>query len=197
MIALTCILWLARGRKAQPTAILPGDTAPVQLTRPVTVFAVLCAVALAASVAIAFGVHVQDADWMPIATIVATKPSLQQSALIAEQRVAGTILGAAVATLFLLTVHNKYVLEAVVIVVLGALAGAIRAVNYALYVAATAGVVLIAADLPHPSNLVDEERRVLFTFIGVGIAVVVMFLARLLAKRTATAAPQSPQVSTT
>ena len=132
---------------------------------------------------------------MPLATIVAMKPSLQQSALIAEQRLAGTILGAAVAALFLLTVHNKYALEAV-IVVLGALMGAIQTVNYALYTAATAGFVLIAADLPHPSNLTEEGRRVLFTFIGVAIAVVVMFLANLLQKHAAKAAPQSPKTST-
>jgi len=196
MIAFTCVVWLAGGRKVEPpSAILPGDTTSVELTKPVILFAVLRAVALSIAVAIAFGLHVQNADWMPIATIVAMKPSLQQSALIAEQRLAGTILGAAVAALFLLTVQNKYVLEGVMIV-LGALAGAVRAVNYALYTAATAGLVLIAADLPHPANLTEEGRRVLFTFIGVGIAVVVMFLASLLQKRAAKAAPQSPQAST-
>ncbi len=115
---------------------------------------VLRAVALSISVALAFGLHVQDADWMPIATIVAMKPSLEQSTLIAEQRVAGTIVGAAVAAL-----------------------------------------VLIAADLPHPSNLAAEGRRVLFTFVGVGIAVVIMFLATRL-KRPASAAPQSTPPST-
>ena len=48
MIAFTTIVWLARGRKAQPTSgILPGDTTPMQLTRPVILFAVLRAVALA------------------------------------------------------------------------------------------------------------------------------------------------------
>ena len=45
-----------------------------------------------------------NADWMPVATIVAMKPSLQQSALVAEQHLAGATLGAAVAALFLLTV---------------------------------------------------------------------------------------------
>ena len=110
------------------------------------------------------------------------------------QRLAGAIIGAAVAALFLLTVDNKIVLE-VVIVVLGALAGSIRAVNYALYCAAVAGAVLIAADLPHPSNLADEGRRVLFTFIGVGIAVVVMLLADLLQKRTAKAARRTGTAS--
>ena len=125
-------------------------------------FALLRAVALPISVAIAFGLQVPNANWMPIATIVAMKPSLQQSALVAEQRVAGTI----------------------------------RAMNYALYVAASAAVVLIAADLPNPSNLTAEGRRILFTFIGVGIAIIVMFLASLLQKRAAKAAPQSPEAST-
>jgi hypothetical protein len=42
-----------------------------------------------------------------------------------------------------------------------------------------------------------ERRRVLFSFIGVGIAVVVMLLANLLKKRTATAAPSSRPVAST
>jgi uncharacterized membrane protein YgaE (UPF0421/DUF939 family) len=128
----------------------------------VILFALLRAVALPISVAIAFGLQVPNANWMPIATIVAMKPSSQQSALVAKQRVAGTI----------------------------------RAMNYALYVAASAAVVLIAADLPNPSNLTAEGRRILFTFIGVGIAIIVMFLASLLQKRAAKAAPQSPEAST-
>jgi uncharacterized membrane protein YccC len=143
------------------------------------------------AVAIAFGLHLPNADWMPVATLVAMKPSLQQSTLIAEQRLAGAIIGAAVAALFLLTITSKTGLE-VVIVILGTLAGSIRAVNYALYCAAVAGAVLIALDVPHPSNLADEARRILFTFVGVGIAVVIMFLANLLQKRTAKAAQQAP-----
>ncbi len=133
---------------------------------------------------------------MPVATLVAMKPSLQQSALIAGQRLAGAILGAVIAAPFLLTVDHRTGLE-VVIVILGALTGATRAVNYALYCAAVAGAVLIAMDLPHPSNLADEGRRILFTFIGVGIAVVVMLLVSLLQRRTTKTAPQSRSASST
>jgi hypothetical protein len=193
-IAFTAIVWLARGRtaQAQPAAdIIPGDTKPVPLTRPVILFALIRALAVAIAVAIAFGFHLPNADWMPVACLVAMKSSLQQSTLVALQRLAGAIIGAVVAAVFLLTVDTKVVLE-VVIVVLGTLAGSIRAVNYALYCAALAGAVLIAEDLPHPTDLASEGRRVLFTFAGVGIAVVVMLLAGLLTKRTAKAAPPAP-----
>ena len=90
---------------------IPDDTAPIKLTRPLILFAVIRAVAVAIAIAIAYGLHLPNADWMPIATLVAIKPSLDQSTLFAEQRLAGAIIGAATAALFLLTMDNKHVLE--------------------------------------------------------------------------------------
>jgi hypothetical protein len=184
VIAYTAIRWLVAGRTAQPEPLteIPDSTAPVKLTRPLILYAVIRAVAVAITVAIAFGLELPNADWMPIAALVAMKPSLAASTLVAMQRLAGAIIGAAVAAAFLLTVDNKVAL-AVVIVLLGTLAGVIRMVNYAWYCAAVAAAVLIALDLPHPSNLTDEEHRILFTFIGVGIGVLITFLADLLGKR--------------
>lgn len=106
------------------------------------------------------------------------KPSLRQSTLVAEQRMTGTVLGAAVAVIFLVSVADRIALE-VVVLVLGTLAGSLRTVSYTLYPAAIAATVLIAVDLPHPTNLTDEGRRLLFTLAGLGIAVVVMLLANL------------------
>jgi len=175
---VTFIEWLIRGRedRPQPVTELPGDTSRRKLTRPVIMFAALRAVVVAITVAIAWGLHVQYADWMALSALVAMKPSLAESALKAEQRLAGVTIGAALAALFLLTVHNVIALG-VIIAVLGGLAVSIIGVNYAWYYAAMTGVVLISLDQPHPSDLADEGRRVLFTFIGVGIAVLVMFLA--------------------
>ena len=180
------------GRKAepQPVAEIPGNISPRPLTRPIVLFAVIRAVALSIAVAIAFGLKLPDAYWMPIAAIIAMKPDLQQSALVAEQRVAGTIAGAAVAALVLLAVDNRTALE-VVIVVLLALAGSIRTVSYTWYTAAVAGAVLIAADVPHPSNFTDEGRRILFTLAGVGISIIVLLLAGLLEKHAAKTAPKA------
>ncbi len=192
-IAYTFIMWLVRRGVAepQPVAEIPGDISPRPLTRPIILFAVIRAAALATAVAISFGLHLPNAYWMPIATIIAMKPDLQQSALIAERRIAGTVVGAGVAALVLLAVDNRTALE-VIVVVLVALAASIHGVNYAWYTAALGGAILIAADVPHPSDLADEGRRILFTFAGVGIAIIVMFLADRLQKHAAKEAPQPP-----
>ena len=68
---------------------------------------------------------------------------------------------------------------------------AIRFWNYAFYTAAIAAGVLIAMDLPNPSNYSAEADRVLCTLVGVAIALIVMLLGNLLAKRIAKARPQA------
>ena len=185
-IALMFVVWVAsRGRWTPPPVMdLPGSQSPVKLTRPIVLFALIRSLALAASAAIAFGGHLPSADWMPIATIVAMKPSLEQSKLFGEQRVVGAALGAAAAIPILLLVSSKHALE-VIIILLAGLGVAIRGVNYAYYAAAIACAALIAADLPQPTNYAAEGRRVLFTLIGVGIGVIVMFVADRLQKHSA------------
>ena len=190
-IVLIGIVWLVSRRKWRPRPVidLPGEPfAPVKLTRPVVLFALIRALALAASAAIAYGFHEPNADWMVIATLIAMKPSLEQSRLVGLQRVIGAGMGAVLAIPILLAVHDKDALI-VIIILLAAIGASIHAVNYAYYTAAIAGAALIAADLPHPANYAAEGRRVLFTFVGVGIAVVVMFIADRMQERSAKAAP--------
>ena len=67
--------------------------------------------------------------------------------------------------------------------------------NYALYSAAIAASILIAVDIPHPTNLANEAYRVLFTFAGVGLAVLVLLLAdRLKKRKTMKPGPSEPRV---
>ncbi len=199
-IAVTLIAWLIRGRKdrPQPVAELPGDTSRRKLTRPLIMFAVIRAVALAGTVALAFGLDLSHGYWLPIAAMIAMKPSLEQSTLVAVQRLSGALIGAAAAALLLLLPANEHGLRLfaiergleVVALVLLMHGAAIRFWNYALYCGAIAAGVLILVDLPQPSNYGAEGYRVLWTLCGVGIGVLVMLLAGLLAKRTATAPPQ-------
>jgi hypothetical protein len=199
-IAVTFVAWLIRGRqdRPQPWAELPGDTSRRKLTRPMMMFALIRAIAIAGTVAIAFGLDLPHGYWMPIAAIVAMKASLDQTTLVAVQRLAGALIGAAAAALLLLIPANEHGLRLfaisrgleVVALILLMHGAAIRFWNYALYCGAIAAGVLIFEDLPQPSDYGAEGERVLWTLCGVGMAVLVMLLAGLLARRTAKAPPQ-------
>jgi len=191
LLGIVFVVRLVRRRQPQPQAAAqtPESTKPVALTRPVVLFAVVRALTVAVAVAIPFGLKVPEAFLMPVATIVALKPSLEQSTLMAEQRVIGTLLGAILAAGLLLTVESKHVLAAVIVVFVAAMASVIK-VNYALFCFGLGVAVLIALDLPNPTNLSNEGRRVLYTFAGVALAVVVTFLLDRLKKRGAVAAPK-------
>jgi hypothetical protein len=196
-IAVTFIAWLAGGRRDRPQlfAEVPGDTSRHPLTRPAIMFAVLRAVVIAGTTALAFGLNLDHGYWMPIAAIIAMKPSLEQATLVGVQRVAGALIGAAAAALLLLIPANEHGLRLlsithgleVVALVLFMHAAGIRFWNYALYTGAIAAGVLVLLDLPQPANYGAEGYRVLWTLCGVAIGVLVMLLAGLLAKRKSAA----------
>ncbi|MDD1061593.1 FUSC family protein [Streptomyces cocklensis] len=195
---LTFVEWLVRGceDRPQPFVELPGDTSRRKLTRPLALFAVLRAVAIAGSVALAFGPDLPDGSWIPIAAVVAMKPSLEQGMLVSVQRLAGAVIGAVVAVLLLLVPASEHGLRLitvtsgleVVALVLLVHAVGIRFLNYALYCAAVAAGVLILIDLPQPSRYAAEGYRVLWTVCGAGTGLIVMLPAGLAAKRK----PQAP-----
>jgi hypothetical protein len=202
-IVVTFIAWLVRGRhdEQQPIAELPGDTSRRKLTPPLVTFAVLRALVMAGTIAIAFGAtSASHGYWMAIAAIVAMKPSLEQSTLIAVQRVAGVLIGGVAAGLLLLIPANEHGLrlfaidrglEVVALVLLIHGAGT-RFYNYALYYSAISAGVLLLIDLPQPTNYGAEGYRLLWTLCGVAIGVLVMLLASVLGKRRTAKAPPQP-----
>lgn len=192
-IAVALAVWLAAGRRDMPPPLpeIPTDNARRRLSPPVIAFAVLRAIAIAGAIALAFGLNLSHGYWLPIATIIAMKPSLHQSTVFAAQRTVGALIGAVAAGLLLLIPANVHGLKllsvdhglAVVAIVLIMHAAAIRMWNYAMYTAAIAAAVLTLLDLPQPANYSAEGYRVAWTLAGVAIGLVVMLLAGLLAKR--------------
>ncbi|MEU5665582.1 FUSC family protein [Streptomyces longwoodensis] len=199
-IALAFAEWLIRGRRdlPQPFVELPGDTSRKKLTSPLIVFAVIRALVIAGTFALAFGLDLSHGYWIPIAAIVAMKPSLEQAALVSLQRLAGALIGAIAAALLLLLPAGETGLRLfavdrgleVVALVLLMHGIAIRFLNYALYCGAIAAGVLLLIDLPQPSDYAAEGYRVLWTVCGTGLGLLVMLLAGLLSRRTARTAPQ-------
>jgi hypothetical protein len=201
-IVAASITWLILGRhdRPQPVAELPGDTSRQKLTRPIAMFAVIRALAIAGTVAIAFGTNLSHGLWMPIAASVAMKPSLEQSTTVGLQRIAGALMGVAAAILLLLIPANEHGLRLLSITLalqMVALAFFVYAVgirfwNYAFYYGAISTAVLLPMDLLQPTNYSAEGYRVAWALCGVAIAVLVMLLADLLGKRTAKAPPGRP-----
>jgi Fusaric acid resistance protein-like len=199
-IALAFGAWLIRGRHDQPQPFteLPGDTSRRKLTPPLIMFALLRAIVVAGTFALAFGLSLSHGVWLVIAAMIAMKASLDQSTIAAAQRLAGALFGAAAAALLLLIPASEHGLRLfavdrgleVVALILLMHGAAIRFWNYALYCGAIAAAVLTLLDLPQPSNYAAEGYRILWTLCGVAIGLLVMFLAGLLAKRTAEAPPQ-------
>lgn len=194
-IAATSIGWLVRGRQDAPALVpeLPADTTRHPLTPPVIAFAVIRAVVIGGTTALAYGLDLSHGQWLSIAAIIAMKPSAQEAVVIALQRLAGALMGAVAAGLLLLIpaaehgqqlVSITYGLE-VVALIFFLHAGAIRFWNYAFYTGAIAAGVLLLLDLPQPSDYSAEGLRVLWTLCGVGIGVLVMLLAGLLSRSPA------------
>jgi hypothetical protein len=200
-IAVSFVAWLILGRKDQPQPFVefPGDTRRQKLTAPIIMFAVLRAVVIAGTAAIAFGANPSHGVWLVFSAIIAMKPSLEQSTVTAMQRVAGAAIGAAAAILLLLIPANvnglhlvavTLGLQAVALVIL-AHAAAIRFWNYAVYYSCISAGVLTLMDVLQPTDYSAEGYRVLWVFCGVAIGVLVMFLSGLLAKRNAKDQPQA------
>jgi uncharacterized membrane protein YccC len=197
---MTFVAWLVLGRKDQPPTVaeIPGDTTLRKLTPALIMFAVIRALAIAGAFAIAFGLDLSHGVWIPIATIIAMKPSLLQTTLQGARRLVGVLIGAGAAILLLLIPANEHGLRLfsidrgleVVAIILLLHAAATHSWNYAVFQAAVTAAVLILADLAQPSNYGAEGDRVLWTLCGVGIAMLVMLLASLLAKGTAKPEPQ-------
>jgi uncharacterized membrane protein YccC len=185
-MAVVLVGWLVRGGKARASHFPESKgNAPEALSQPVVLYILSRAVAVSITVAIAWGLDLPYAEWLPMAAFITMKTSLGQSTLRAEQRIVGTLIGALIATAFLLTVDNVDVL-AVVILVAATLAASFYAANYAIYVLGLVTGVLISTVLANPSDAAVAQR-VLYTFIGLGIGVGVTLLADLINKHSAKA----------
>jgi uncharacterized membrane protein YccC len=188
-ILVTVVAWLVRGRPGMPQ---PADTSRGRPGPQLIVFALIRAIAIAGSVALAYGLNLSHGDWLPIATLFAMKPDLQQTTVAAAQRLVGTVTGAVAAGLLLLVPAAEHgprldtvdhALQVVAIVFLMH-ATAVALWNNAVSSAAIAAAILILVDLQQPTNYSAEGDRALWTLVGVAIGTFVTLLTQLLPKHT-------------
>jgi uncharacterized membrane protein YccC len=116
--------------------------------------------------------------WVPMTALLVLKPDLQQTLVRGLARIAGTLVGAAIATLIAATLRPEPPVLVALVIVSAALCYVLLNVNYAAYaIAITAYVAFLLALVGLP-ELVVVRARVLNTALGGLCAFLGHFLLR-------------------
>ncbi|MFB2836120.1 FUSC family protein [Floridanema evergladense] len=111
--------------------------------------------------------------WIALTVLFVLKPDYGATMQRVAQRISGTVVGAILAAGLVLNVHDLRVLLGIVIIV-ALLAGAIRLVNYALFILLLTLMVIVVLNLSKPGNWYLAEVRIFHTLVG-GILVVISY----------------------
>ncbi|MET8097463.1 FUSC family protein [Streptomyces sp. NPDC005236] len=186
-ILVTFLRRLVHGRtgRSQPFQELHGNTRRRKPAPPLIRFAVIRALVVAGTVALAYGLDLPHGSWIPVVAVIAMKPSLEQATVVGAQRLTGALIGAAVATLLLSVPPGEHGIRLfavergleVVALVLFAHGAGIRFWSRTYRTAAIAAGALVLVDLPGPPDQAAEGYRVLWTLCGVGIGLLALLLA--------------------
>lgn len=158
-----------------PKSLLATYFAPFRFTNPLFRFVLLKALAVTVGAAIGLGFGLPYAHWIPVFTLVVLQPDLEQTLNIFMQRLIGTILAATLAAVLRVRVHTQYLI-ALVIMVSAFSRVSMHGANMLISNFFSTVMILLLLDLPTPGSLTDVWAGVLNAFIGVLIAVVVVFL---------------------
>ena len=131
-------------------------------------YAVRFAVAISVAFAISQAFELKKGYWVLLTVAIVVKPQLSLSTTSTLQRVGGTVLGALLAVLIVITFTDKWTLIAALFV-LTVLAISLVEVSYGLSVIFITPLVLVMLNVPHPGQWQLADVRVLNTLIGAAI----------------------------
>ncbi len=117
--------------------------------------------------------HLPHGFWVTLTVVVILKPDFGSTLQRAFQRIGGTIIGAALATVLAVTIHSKFVLLILIILMVFAAISFIT-VNYGFATIFITPLVVLLLNLANP-NVEDWQItgiRILDTIIGGGLALV-------------------------
>ena len=158
-----------------PKSLFATYFALFRFTNPLFLFVLLKSLAVTVGTAIGLGFGLPFAYWIPLYTLVVLQPDYEQTLDNFVLRMVGTILGATLAAVLLGSVHNQYLIAAIIIVS-AFIAIAMHGANMLSYVFFITVFILLLEDISTPGSLTDVWARVLNVFIGALISVVVVFL---------------------
>ncbi len=131
-------------------------------------YAVRFAVAISVAFAISQAFELTKGYWVLLTVAIVVKPQLSLSTTSTVQRVGGTIIGALLAVLIVISCTDRWVLIAVLFV-LSLLAISLVEVSYGLSVIFITPLVLLMLNVSRPGQWELADVRVLNTLIGAGI----------------------------
>ena len=121
---------------------------------------------------IAQRVHFPNAYWIPMTALIIMKPDLWLTNARAIARIAGTLVGAALATLLAVTLQPNGIWLSLLILGSLYLAYALQDVNYALYAIPLTAYIAFVLAVGHTPAVNTAEHRVIATAIAGTVATV-------------------------
>ncbi len=139
------------------------------------------AITLAVAAEVEHHTGLPNGYWVPMTALLVLRPAFQPTFQRGVLRVAGTIVGAALATLLVRTLHLNEVTTAMLIALFAWLAYALLNVNYGLFAIFLTAYIVFLLDFAGLSTRVIVAHRTINTALGGGLALlsyVTVFVGR-------------------
>ena len=133
-------------------------------------YAVRQGLTVAAAAELARYLDLANGYWVPMTALIVLKPGLQETVRRGLERVAGTLLGAALATLLAHALPSEPITVAVLIMLFAWGAYALINVNYGLFAVFLTGYIVFLLDFGGLSTHAVVARRTVNTALGGGLA---------------------------
>jgi uncharacterized membrane protein YccC len=141
---------------------------------PILQHAVRAAILAAVAVAIGRALSPEQPTWVPVSALVVLQPELGSTLVRALERVAGTILGAALAFAMMAAIHDPMI-RALLMLPLATAAVVTRPRSYRLFVLFLTPVFVMVTDLGH-ADWHGAVTRVIDVAVGGGLALAAAFI---------------------
>jgi Fusaric acid resistance protein-like len=162
-----------QAKKPKPT--LTTFTAQFTFTSPMSRYALLRAVGAASAAAIGWGLGAPYPYWAALAVIICAREDREVSLLITAQYVTANILGALLAYLMIVSVHNSLIIG-LIVVAITFITFTVKDLNYAIQVFFLTNLTLLLISL-ETSGQSFARWRVESILIGAGIVLVVILVS--------------------
>ncbi|KAK0331609.1 hypothetical protein LTR94_028240, partial [Friedmanniomyces endolithicus] len=135
------------------------------------------AVAVGLSLVLSWSIHLQNWAWAPMTAMIVLKPGLMETQTRGVQRVAGTLLGCAFATVYAVEVQSSHPWLIAAAGVTAFAAFALQQAHFATLTGAVTATAVLLVSLGYGGVLANAEHRIVATVIGGLTALIVARIA--------------------